>query len=434
MTISLSTDAFPLETSFEVRDLTDETVLFSVPGTALAANTTQAYSICADDSHCYLARVTDTGGNGGATFDIVFQGNSYSSAGPGGYGYITTVQLGATPCLDISPTLDTASYLITSAAPVKIGSMNRFYGSILADQSTADVCLGERNMVQGWIRGRKIALGSLNTITGYNGIELFGTDYGIGVCSQASGLGQNDFAVNSQPLGNTTDDCEEAEVVPSDQDIFLAGPGSMLTIFPGNYGKVTIQAGAALFLNEGVYTMEELSVSNSKLIPAPGGILCEILISTDKLTLDHSTVQATINCKSLNILDENDITGDLTVDDPIGTTEIGDKNSFSAPNCPPCQLGSKRRPGRGGIDEVPRLKTFPNPSDSGEIYFSYTEPGTLEIYNLNGRLVHRQELLERASKEAQIYELDAQILEPGMYIGRMITNTGQVLSQTFSRL
>ena len=429
MTINLTTDSNNQETSLNVHDLTTGSIIYSISAGSQAANTTQTYMVCANSSHCFKADLLDAAGNGGASFTIVFQSQTYSSATS--YGFISTALMGTAACTDLSPVLDSASYFIKSAGPIKMGSKNSVSGSMLAGSSGGNICMGDRNGIRGWVKGDKISLGNNNSFSGYQGIDLFGNDYGINVCNQSSGLPGSGFHVTPDPMSNTTDDCEDIEVVPSNNDITLAGPGAFQTIGPGQYGKVTLSGGATLRLHEGAYSIEEIDIDGAKLAPVIGGILCEVLISTDKLAFTNgSTVKATINCKSTNIGEDNIFEGWITMDDPGETMYIGDRNKLSAPTCLPCE--SMKNKGNGSIDDQPRFQIWPNPSDSGEIRFSNMDAGQLEVYSLEGKLVASISVDGPSGRNG--FSVNVQHLKPGMYIGKMTQASGAVARQKFQLL
>lgn len=432
MLVTLTTDANNQETDLNIHDLTSGTVLFTLPTGGQAANTTQTYTVCAEYAHCYKADLLDAAGNGGASFSIVFQSQTYSSATS--YGHISTALMGTAACTDISPVLDSASYFIQSASPIKIGNMNRFKGSVLAGANGGNICMGDQNGVTGWVKGDKIGVGLNNNFGGYNSIEMFGLDWGTGVCSQSTGMPGGNLHVTPDPMSNTTDDCEDIEVVPSNNDIHLVGPGATQTIPPGQYGLVTLVGGAHLRLEAGAYSIEEIDITNAKLTPVQGGTLCEILISTDKLAFsDGSTVEATINCKAVDIGDDNHFMGYLKVTDPVGPFVIGDKNSFVEPRCIPCEEGGAKiqAPGNilrgkkhGSIEPKSHFEVWPNPSDTGEIKVAGTDAAQLDIFDLDGKHVESKALEGREGKA--VITLDLRHLKPGLYIGKMTHATGEV--------
>lgn len=439
MTIAVQTDANYQETSMKIHDLTSGTTIWTLPAGSQAANTLQTYTVCATNANCFKADLLDSGGNGGATFTIYFQSNVYSSASATGYGYISTALMGGSTCPTYSEVFDSASYFIRSAGPIKVGDKNKFVGSVMANKSGGDICMGSRNTVTGWVKGDKVGMPTGNIIAGINGIGIFGNDWGAGVCSQSSAMPVDDMAVLAKPQTNSTD-CEVQPVVPSLVHINLNGPGSTQTIDPGNYGVIEVNNGATLYLNAGQYTMGQLSLSNGKLMPAGGGTLCEILISSDKVSFTvGSTVHATINCESVHVGNNNVFKGVLETTDSSEPMLIGNGNLFEGPTCPPCEEGKinkLRNPkrGHGSIDATPEFKTWPNPSDSGEIHFSYAQDGSLDIFDLQGEKVMSVELVNTNIGIESTYTLDVQDLKPGMYIGRMTTASGQVASQKITLL
>ena len=79
----------------------------------------------------------------------------------------------------------------------------------------------------------------------------------------------------------------------------------------------------------------------------------------------------------------------------------------------------------------PELSAFPNPfTDQTTLSFRLPEagPATLEVYDLNGRLVRRLFSGEAAAGEQRQFEFEGRELARGIYLARLVTGQ-QVLTQ-----
>jgi cytoskeletal protein CcmA (bactofilin family) len=440
MVITLHTDGYASETSLEIHDLSNNSTIYTIGYGSQAPNTTQSYTFCAPNGTCLKADLYDIGGNGGSNFDIVFQGNTYTSAPGGLFGHLSTALLGGTICTDISPVLDSGAYFIKSAGKLTIGNGNIFRGSILGNPVNGEVCLGIRNEVSGWVSGDKIALGESNQINGYNNIQLFGKDYGSN-CQSGSGLPAHDMHITNGPWGNVADGCDpNAEIIPSDEDITLIGEGPEMDIHPGHFGDVIVKDGAKLVyfppLDPNIegpfyYTMESLTIDGGIFKSAGGGVLCDIFINTKTLIIGNGAeVSANINCEQIIVGDGNVFKGEFQATEPGNEFVIGDNNVFDDPICPACLNHKKEKQGNGSIEQIPQMKIWPNPSDSGEINIA-APAGKLEVFNLNGLSVFDAELDGPDTGNVQVKVISTKDLRPGMYISRVITTDGRILNGKF---
>lgn len=437
MTITLVTDTSPNETSFEVHDLNTKNVLFSISGANLPPSSQITYTFCAPKNHCLKADLYDAAGNGGSKFSISFLSQSYNSEpGSNSFGHIATALIGATSCTDLGQVLDSAAYFILSAGKLIIGNGNNFQGSILGNPNSGEICLGLENKVTGWIRGDQIALGDNNKISGYHHVQLFGNDYGV-TCQTSSGLGQNEFHAAPSPIGNTSDACRIdwiSDPAGKRLNVILKGEGEEMVIKPGVYGSVKISNGAQLYYlgnadaTPAKYFIEELIIDNASM--TPGGVLCDIFMYANKLSIENGAyVEANINCELIHIGDYNTVKGIFEANDATKPFVIGNYNSLSDPLCPACG-NSNKRPGLGRIAPEQQLKIWPNPSIWGEIHLACPS-GKLEVYNLQGKMVHSANLKVVSGKNKGFYHMSTEKMNPGMYISRVITANGQVLTGKF---
>ena len=87
LTVEITTDAFAEETSYELVDLTDNTVLGSVAEGELLSNSTYRKSFCVDPSHCYEFRIFDAFGDGiccawgTGSYTVTYDGEVVASGG-----------------------------------------------------------------------------------------------------------------------------------------------------------------------------------------------------------------------------------------------------------------------------------------------------------------------------------------------------------------
>lgn len=427
--ITIQTDAYHQETSFQLRDLTDMQVVYTISPTQLGPSGTFTFMACVPTGHCLKSELIDAAGNGGSSVSLQYQSQTYTSPDPGNFDQFETILMGSNSCTDISPIQDWSNYVVTTRGGLQIGNGNYFDSPIAGGQASGTICIGERNKIDGWVSGGDIGIGRDNHITGYNSLLRFGTAPAIYPCGADPFPTIGDLHVTPRPIGNSTD-CKMADIIPVGSEAVIVPNGATEIITPGNYTSIIINEGATLLAFKGGYTAQEIIVDGGRLLPGGGGVLCDIFFQTSNFQFGNgSTIRATINCDHVIVDSESEFEGYLHVMDPTQVSVIGDKNIFKKPACPPCEEAlNKGRQGDQGFVPIKTPGNFeivPHPVSGDQFRISAADlslPAKLSIFHVSGSLIKEVVLHNLQDLEFQ----DRGGLVPGMYICKLDTLDGNV--------
>ena len=425
--ITLTTDANPQETTFQLRDLSTGSIIFTAPSSLLGPNGTYTFNVCATPGNCLKSELIDAASNGGPAVTITYNGMTFSSPNPGVFDMFETILIGGTNCTDLSPVDTWANYPITSVGDITIGNGNYFGGPIAGGQQDGTVCMGIRNTVNGWISGGEVGVGNFNAISGFNGIKRFGTAPSVQPCGANANPVIDDFHVRPGGVGNSTD-CKMADIIPVGTDAVHVPNGVTELIGPGNYTTIEVEAGGTLLAMPGGYTAGELIIDGGRLLPGGGGVLCDVFFQVSNFQMTNgSTVKATINCKAVNIGSNNEMEGFIHVIDKALPSSIGNNNKFELPACPPCEDALNKK-GKGDQGFVPFENEFdfdlyPNPVQGDQVQIVATGlafPARLSLFHISGALAKEY----RYNSEAEFGKAATDGLAPGMYICKLDSQDG----------
>lgn len=432
VTITLNTDANPQETSFQLRDLTTGNIVFSVSSSQLTANGTFSFSTCVIPGNCLKAELIDSGLNGGPSMTIGIPGATFSSSNPGVFDQFETILVGGSNCTDLDDLSDLNEYVVRAKGDLKIGSGNRFDGSVAGGTEKGDLCMGGNNYVMGWLLGGEVGYGSNTTIVGLNGVNAFGAAPAARPCGSNSGPTINDLHILPNPFGNTNN-CELLDILPkSDNDLYVP-PGVTTVLNDHIFNSIVVAEGGILMAHPGKYYGGELIIDGGKLLPAAGGgggsPLCDIFFQFSKVTFSEgSYVRAIINCEEVKIGDNNSFEGILGILGPNGG-EIGDNNVFSLPDCPACVEASKtKKQGLAPELKPNRFNVVPHPVQGRNFAIKTQEvsfPADFKLYDLSGKLVQQQTLSDETHNQI---ELTGE-LPSGLYLCKLASYTGDTLTR-----
>lgn len=427
--ITIQTDDYPQETSFQLRDITDSQIVFTISSTQLGSNGTFTFTTCVPTGHCLKTELIDAAANGGPSVTLQYQGNTYTSPDPGNFNQFETILMGSTSCTDVSPIQDWGNYVITARGGLRVGNGNYFDSPIAGGQVNGNVCVGSRNKIQGWIAGGEVGVGDGNSITGHNSLNRFGTAPAIRPCGTNQSPAIDDMHIYTGGIGNSTD-CKMADLIPPGVESVIVPNGATEIILPGNYTSIIINEGATLLAFKGGYTAQEIIVDGGRLLPGGGGVLCDIFFQTSNFQFSNgSTIRATINCDHVIVDSDNEFEGYLHVMDPTQVSVIGDKNIFKKPACPPCEeaLNNKKEGDQGfaPMNTPGNFEIVPHPVSGDQFRISAADlslPAKLSIFHISGTLV--KEIALRNMQDLEFRDKGG--LAPGMYICKLDTLDGNV--------
>lgn len=438
-TIILYTDSNPQETTFELYDLATGNVLLTASGSMLPPNGSQMLTAWIPNGGCIKGDLSDSAGDGGSDFVINYQGNTYSTSLGTNFGYLNTIVAGPAGCSDFSALDDFTNYLVRAEGGLQIGNSNNFEGSILGNPVTGDICMGIRNDVDGWVRGSKVGIPASNQIDGLNNIDAFGLDLGYDVCSGSNPMPAGGLHVTPTPMPNVGHDCLPDDLTEyGDEDLYLSGVNTEHTLDPDfqddvrEMGDVVVTNGATLYLYNEYYNFRSLVVSGGKVIyNGGGGTLCDIFIrAQDVVVTFNSTVHANINCDWINIGNDNEIIGEIAMEDPTTPLVIGDRNTFKEPICPPCQAPAAITLKNNVQVEKELLYVWPNPVNGNQFQVQAPGGSELEIFDMLGKRMFVGEMPGQ-SKEMTTLSIDTFAFSEGMYISKVTMPEGRVLNRKF---
>jgi len=294
--------------------------------------------------------------------------------------------------------------------------------------ATGKLTIGSNNLVNDWVAGNDVVLGSNNAIgTLYRNFLSQGNGNFIG----------SDVTPVAIPL------TPKVPCFP-----FFSGganvsvpTGGTVTLTPGTYSLVNVAGGGTLQLAPGVYQFQMLTTGNNSVITpttGPAGASDVFIFVNGSLSAgNNNTLNVNVYAKvEVNI---GNLTGGLFRGTFIGGNRVttGNKGqywlaSYCFANLPLCT-------NRSANDDTPAslttLNVYPNPS-AGEVTVQYTgavsEDLRLSVTDMLGRELYVRDVKKFLGETEQ--QLDLRHLTPGMYMvqirnGETVSNAQFVITR-----
>lgn len=433
VSITLQTDNAPQETSFQLRDLSTGTVVFSVSSSILGQNGTFNFSTCAPAGHCLKAELIDSGLNGGSSMQIGIPGATFSSSNPGNFSQFETILVGGTQCTDLDDVQEINNYVVRARKKLTIGEGNRFLGSVAGGTQGGALCIGDNNYFSGWLLGGKVGYGSNSSIGGFNGVSAFGKAPSARPCGSNAAPTIDEFHIIPNPFGNVSN-CEMMDLIPPTNNSLYVPDGVTTVLNKHLFSSIVVANGGTLLAHPGKYYGGELIIDGGTLMRAGGGgtVICDIFFQFSSVVFtEGSFVRAVINCEEVKIGNNNDFKGVLSINGKDGG-HIGDNNIFALPDCPACVEQKIKNLYKGVVPDSkePQFDIIPHPVQEGNGFQIATEdfsyPADLMIYDLSGKLVQSTTLSNSSS--TQKVELPM-ALPSGLYLCKLASHNGDTLTR-----